>query len=203
MNLDELQEIWKSQDTRIAVRSALLLTSIRDKQKRHMRSIWLRNLREGWVTILVAIYLTWTVETDAESRLQLWAFYLAMGILLGVGGFRVIDNYRQKRRTAQFEDSSLSFVECSLQNINHRIWLLENIFWWWILPVAVAGILVIAQIIMLVGLQPTLFLNVGVAAGIVCVILGVLYWGNRWTAQKYWLPRKMELEAILSALKTK
>jgi hypothetical protein len=204
MKLDELQEVWRSQDTRIAVRTVLLLDSIREKQKHHTRSIWLRNIREGWVTILAAVYFVCSVESDVESRLQLWPFYSAMAILFGIGVFRVIDNRRQKRRGLEYEDSSFSFVECSLQNIKHRIWLLENIFWWWILPVAVGGILVIAQIIMLVGLQdPTLFWKLGLAAGIACVILGILYWGNRWTARKYWLPRKTELEAIVSALKTR
>ena len=202
MKLDELQEVWQSQDTRIAVRSALLLTSIRRKQKRHMRSIWLRNIREGWITVLAAVYFICTFESDVESRLQLWAFYSAMGILLGVGAFRVFDNRCQKRKTAQFEDSSLSFIECSLHNINHRIWLLENIFWWWILPVAIAGVLVVAQLIMLVGLPATLSWKLAMAAGGVCVILVILYWGNRWTARKYWLPRKTELETVLSALKT-
>jgi hypothetical protein len=127
-----------------------------------------------------------------------------MGILCGIGVFRVIDNRRQKRRLLKYEDSSLSFVECSLLNINHRIWLLENIFWWWILPVAVGGILLIAQIIMLVGLQEpmVLFWKLSPGVGIGCAILGVLYWGNRWTARKYWLPRKTELETIALALKT-
>lgn len=201
MKLDELQEVWQSQDTRIAVRSALLLTSIRDKQRRHMRAIWMRNIREGWITVLASVYFICTLESDVESRLRLWAFYSAMGILFGVGAFRVFDNYRQKRKTAQFEESSLAFLECSLHNINHRIWLLENIFWWWILPVAIAGVLVAAQIIMLVGLPHTLLWKLGTATLIICVTLGILYWGNRWTARKYWRPRKTELEAILSALK--
>ena len=205
MKLDELQEAWRSQDTRTTVRTVLLLDSIRETQKRNMRFIWLRNIREGWVTILAAVFFIYSVESDVASRLQLWPFYSAMAILFGIGVFRVIDNRRQKRRVLQYKDSSLSFVECSLLNINHRIWLLENMFWWWILPAAVAGILVIVQIIMLVGLQePTLlFWKLGPAVGIGCVILGVLYWGNRWTARKYWLPRKTELEAIAFALKTR
>ena len=44
-------------------------------------------------------------------------------ILFGIGIFRVMDNRRQKRRVLQYKDSSLTFVECSLLNINHRIWL--------------------------------------------------------------------------------
>ena len=205
MTLDELQEAWKSQDTRTTVRTVLLLDSIREKQKRNNRFIWLRNIREGWGTILAAVYFICVVESDVESKLQLWPFYLAMAILFGIGVFRVMDNRRQKGRFLQYEGSSLSFVECSLLNINHRIWLLKNIFWWWILPFAVGSILIIIQIIMLVGLQePTLlFWKLGPGVGIACVILGVVYWGNRWTARKYWVPRKVELEAIADSLKTR
>ncbi len=203
MKLDELKEAWKSQDTRTTVQTVLLLESIRKKQRRHNRFIWLRNIREGWLTILAAVFFIYFTESDVESKVQLWPFYLAMAILFGIGVFRVLDNRRQKRRALEYKDSTLSFIECSLLNINHRIWLLENIVWWWVLPVVVGGILIIAQIIMLVGWQePTLFWELGKGVGIACVILGVLYWGNLWTARKYWQPRKAELEAIADSLKT-
>ena len=204
MKLDELQQAWNSQGTRATVRTVLLLESIREKQRRHNRFIWLRNSRGGWGTILAAVFFICFTESDVESKVQLWPFYLAMAILFGIGVFRVVDNRRQKRRTLQYRDSTLSFIECSLLNINHRIWLLEKMIWWWILPVVVGGILIIVQIIMLVGLQePTLlFWRLGKGVGIACVLLGVLYWGNLWTARKYWQPRKAELEAIADSLKT-
>ena len=68
--------------------------------------------------------------------------------------------------------------------------------------VIVAGILIVVQIIMVVGLQEpaTLFWRLGQGVAIACVILGVLYWGNLWTARKYWRPRKAELEAIADSL---
>ena len=56
MKLDELKETWKSQDTRTTVQTVLLLESIRKKQRRYNRFIWLRNIREGWLTILAAVY---------------------------------------------------------------------------------------------------------------------------------------------------
>lgn len=204
MNLDELKEAWKSQDTRTTVQTVLLLESVRRKQRRHNRFIWLRNIREGWITILAAVYFACTVESDVVSKVQLWPFYLAMTIVFGIGVFRVMDNRRQKRRALEYKDSTLSFIECSLLNINHRIWLLENLFWWWILPVVVVGILIIAQIIMVVGLEEpaALFWYLGKGVAIACVILAVLYWGNLWTARKYWQPRKAELEAIVDSLKT-
>lgn len=204
MKFDELQEAWKSQDTRSTVQTVLLLESIREKQRRRNRFIWLRNIREGWGSILAAVFLIYFAESDVESKVQLWPFYLAMAILFGIGVFRVVDNRRQKRWALQYRDSTFSFIQCALLNINHRIWLLENIFWWWVLPVVVGGILIVVQIIMLVGLQePTLFWKLGKGVGIGCVILAGLYWGNRWTARKYWQPRKAELEAIADSLKTR
>ena len=179
------------------------MESIRRKQRRHNTFIWLRNIREGWLTILAAVYFACSAESDVVSKAQLWPFYLAMAILFGIGVFRVLDNRRQKRRALEYRDSTLSFIKCSLLNINHRIWLLENIFWWGILPLAIGGILIIVQIITVVGLQEptTLFWGLGKGAGIFCLILAVLYWGNRWTARKYWQPRKAELEAIVDSLK--
>lgn len=203
MKLDELQEAWKSQDTRIAVETSLLLASMREKQKRYKRFIWLRDIREGWGSILAAVFFVCFAESNVESRLQLWSFYLAMAILFGIGVFRIIDTRRQNRKALRHEDSALSFIERSLLNINHRIWLLENIFWWWILPVAIGGVLIAAQIIIIVGWQdPIVYWKVGQRVGLGCVALGLLYWGNRWTARKYWMPRKAELEAIAHSLKS-
>ena len=83
MKLDELKEAWKSQDTRTTVRTVLLLASIRKKQRRYSIYIWLRNIREGWLTILVAVYFACTAESHVVSKAQLWPFYLAMAILCG------------------------------------------------------------------------------------------------------------------------
>jgi hypothetical protein len=64
-----------------------------------------------------------------------------------------------------------------------------------------AGILLIAQVVILVGLrEPALFWQLGLALGIGCALLGILYGGAHWPAQKYWLPRKTELETIFAAL---
>ena len=204
MKLDELKAAWKSQDTRNTVRTVLLLESMRKQQRRYRRQIWLRNIREGWLTILAAVYFACSAESDVVPKAQLWPFYMAMAILFGVGVFRVLDNRRQTRRVLEYEDSVVSFIECSLLHINHRIWLLENMIWWWILPVVVGGLLIVAQIIMVVGLQEptTLFWGLGRGVGIVAAILGAVYWGNLWTARKYWRPRKAELEAIAESLKT-
>ena len=48
-----------------------------------------------------------------------------------------------------------------------------------------------------------LFWKLGKGVGIACVILGVVYWGNLWTARKYWQPRKAELEAIADTASTR
>ena len=102
----------------------------------------------------------------------------------------------------QYNDSAMSFIECSLSRINHRIWLLKNILWWWVLPVSAGGILIVAQIIMLVGWQEsTLYWKLGTGVGVGSLTLAVVYWGNLWTARKYWQPRKAELEAIADSLK--
>ena len=67
MKLDELQEAWRSQDTRTTVRTVLLLESIREKQRRHNLYIWLRNIREGWGTILAAVFFICFTESDGFS----------------------------------------------------------------------------------------------------------------------------------------
>ncbi len=97
MKLDELKEAWKSQDTRTTVQTILLMEAIRKRQRRHNLYIWLRNIREGWLTILVAVWFACSAESDVVSKAQLWPFYLAMVIVAGIGVFRVLDNRRQRQ----------------------------------------------------------------------------------------------------------
>ena len=202
MNLEELQEAWKSQETRTTVGVVMLLESARAKHRRYNRILFWRNLREGWLTILAAVYFAIAVETDVSSKLRLWPFYLAMAIVFGIGVFRVVGTRRQQREDLRVGDPTTSYIEQSLGQINYRIWLLKNILWWWILPVSVAGVLIVAQIVLLGGLQdPALPLKLSQGVGIVALVLAAVYWGNLWTARKYWLPRKAELQAIFDSLR--
>lgn len=202
MNLEELKDVWQSQNTRNTVHAVLLLEAIRRKTRHYNRVLVIRNFREGWGTIIAALLLIFNTTSDAESQLQLLPWYSAMAILFGIGLYRVIDNTMQKKKTSLNNDSVTSFIISSLSEIEHRIWLLTNIFWWWVLPILVGCALIVFQIILLVGLQDPVSmvrkLSVGVGIGVVVVC--AVYWGNLWTARKYWLPRKAELEEIYKSL---
>lgn len=125
-----------------------------------------------------------------------------MTILFGMGVFRVLDHRRPNRKALKYSDSTLSFLEDALMRINHRIWLVEHILWWWMLPFSVGGLLIVYQIGSLVGWnEPTLYWKLGQGVVVTSVILGVVYWGNLWTARTYWKPRRDELQAITENLK--
>ena len=86
--------------------------------------------------------------------------------------------------------------------VNHQIWLLRNVFWWYLLPIAAAlGISI--------GYSTWHARHFGATAvmgwcvyGLSC---GLLYWGIYWVNQfavrKSLDPRRQELEALLASLK--
>lgn len=201
MMIEELKEAWKSQETRRTVETVMLLESVRERHQQISRDLFWRNLREGWITILAAVYFAAFTESDAP-RDQLWLFYLAMVVLAGVGIFRVRDNIRQNQEILSYGDSALSFIGRSLHQIRHRIWLMKNMLWWWIIPVSVCGLLIVLQILWLAdGVDSALCWILLRGIGIACLVLGALYVGNQLTVTKYWQPRQSELEDILDTLK--
>lgn len=204
MKLDEIQKVWQSQDARMTVQTTILLESVRRKQRGYAVSLWIRYLREGWGAIFAAVLFLFITESSVSMGSGFWPFYVALAIICGTGVFRVIDYHRQKQKAPHYSESTLSFIESSLADISHRIWLLENILWWWVLPMAVAGCLIIFQILLIVGWHhPSVFMELGVGAAIFALILVFIYWGNLLTARKYWQPRRADLQALADRLKIK
>jgi 4-hydroxybenzoate polyprenyltransferase len=88
-----------------------------------------------------------------------------------------------------------------LFQVNHQIWLLKNVFWWYLLPIAAAlGISF--------GVSAWHWRQEGIpmATGIILFVLvcaltyGGVYWLNQIAVRKDLEPRRQELETLLSSL---
>ena len=101
----------------------------------------------------------------------------------------------------------MGYIESSLTQVIHQIWLLKNIFWWYLL--ALGGGLLIwfsscgLMVIMIKGVDTSLGYLFFILACIVGTI--ILYWGIYWLNQrvirKELAPRKHELEELLNSFK--
>ena len=198
MNFDDLQKSWQSQDagTRISIDADLLLKEVRRNQQQFRATILMRDLREVSVAfILVGVFIFLGV------RLRDWTDYLVALACFWVGGYMVIDRRLQKKKTPELHDSLKGCVTTSLAEVSHQIWLLKNILWWYLLPIAIpvlfsvfwaqyrAGGLDLAKVASLTGVW-----------AVIVLVYWFVYWLNQYAVRKTLKPRMQELESLLGSL---
>jgi CubicO group peptidase (beta-lactamase class C family) len=147
----------------------------------------------------VAYFLTWYFirlglihHTWTNSLMGLASF--------GVGTFIVVDRFLQSHQRPVPSGSLASWIEDSLRQVNHQIWLLKNVFWWYLFPFgATLGFFVVAsgwhsrhEARQLLGWG-------GYALG--CALLfAFIYKLNQSAVRKQLEPRKLELETLMSEI---
>lgn len=202
MTFDELQKNWQAQksDPKLAIDPDLLLREIKRNKISFECSIFWRDFREVGIAIIMFVYFLFI-----GIKNSLWPMLLLALICLWVGVFMVADRIVQKRRQPCLSDSLFNCVKNSLGQINHQIWLLRNVLWWYLAPLGV-GILICFGHFGLILMQiekPPIGLMLFFLACVVGTIL--LCWGIYWLNQRAirieLAPRKHELEDILNSFK--
>jgi phosphoglycerol transferase MdoB-like AlkP superfamily enzyme len=198
MNFEELQKAWQSQNpgATVTINTDLLLKEVRRNQHHFWMTIFWRDAREvGVAAFLTWLFLHWAIR-DRE-----WSLYLLSFSCFGVGLFMLVDRWLQRRKRPVTNDPLRSCIEASLLQVNHQTWLLKNVFWWYLLPLAAAiGISICA------GIWRTRQAGFSVMKGwVVFVLFGVLiywgvYWLNQFVVRKHLEPRRQELESLLASL---
>ena len=202
MTFDELQKTWQSQQAnpRLIIDPDMLLKEVERNKKSFEAAIFWRDVREiGVAILLVAVFLYFGIKDS------LWPMCLLALLSLWVGVFMVADRIVQKRRQPCLSDSLFNCVKTSLAQINHQVWLLKNVLWWYLAPLGVGLIIWFSYcgISVMISKNPSVGYLLFFLACIVGTIL--LYWGvywlNQWAIRKELVPRKNELEDILDSLK--
>jgi hypothetical protein len=194
MSLDDLQRTWQSQSgSRISVEPQLLLQVLRRNQRNFKLMIFWRDFREVFVAAVMAVYFAW-IGLSRDG----WPWVLLGGTCLWVGGFFLVDRFRRRGLAAQFGDSLLGCVEASLADVEHQIWLLKNVFWWYILPPSLGMAIALIHGALKADDVPwwlawALFLLIGLLCA--AVMVGV-YWINQVAVRNELEPRRQELLAV-------
>lgn len=132
MDFEQLKKTWQEQPVpdKVTVQSELLLKMSRRDQQCFLSAVLRRDILEVSVCLLLVVYF---LHNYAHSK-SISMLIVGLGCLF-VGGFFIIDRVIQKKRSPQYEDTLRCCLEQSLNQVNHQIWLLRNILWWYILPV--------------------------------------------------------------------
>jgi hypothetical protein len=198
MNFEDMQKAWQSQDAsaKVTINADALLKKVRRSQQQFRATIFWRDVREvGVAAFLTWLFLHWAIR-DRE-----WALYLLALACAGVGIFMLADRWLQRKRRPLTNDSVRTCVGASLVQVNHQIWLLKNVFWWYLLPIQ-AGL---AALIGSVAWQARLAgLAVIMGLTVYALVCGLVCWGvyhlNQSAVRKNLEPRRQELETLLSSL---
>ncbi len=204
MNPDELKATWQAQWTgrRVTLDADVVLRQLERAKDDFEGMIFWRDVREVGVALLLVplwIYL------GRKSALP-WTWYLVIPTFLWVAGFMVVDRARQKRRQPKPGDTLRQCIESSLAQVEHQIWLLRNVFWWYLLPPGSALAIFFGHCAWQVkglGLDTLVALLIlGGAVAIAALIDWGVYRLNQWAVKKELEPRRQELKALLRSLES-
>ncbi len=199
MNPDDFKQAWRTQSshTRLTIDADLLLEEVRRKQQCFTAKIFWRDVREvGMSLLMVPLWFYLGVKLSLP-----WTWYLTVPVLVWIAGYMVADRMRHKRQLPEPGEPLRQRVESLLAQVEHQIWLLRNVFWWSLLPVAVSGLAFFAQ----VAWQARsggwwTAVGASVVVGIGAIVLAVVYWLNQYAVRSELEPRRRELESLLMSL---
>lgn len=198
MDPDHLKRAWQegAEQARLEVDAERLLAEVRRKERCFAVAIFWRDVREVGVSLLlVPLWIYLDVRHSAH-----WTSHLAIPAFLWIAGFMLVDRRRHGRRPPETDESLLRWVEHSLAQVEHQIWLLRNVGWWYLLPLAVAGLAFFchgAWELQGGGWWTVLLfaLPVGFAGG----LFAFIYWLNQVAVRTELEPRRRELQALLAS----
>jgi hypothetical protein len=200
MHPDDIKDIWQNQTTHtpLAVDAGLVLKEIQHSERQFATTIFWRDVREvGTSLVLIPVWLVLGVKNSLP-----WTWYLAIPALLWIAGFMLVDRRRHRPKPAEHSEPLRACVERSLAEVEHQIRLLRNVFWWYLLPLALPMFAFFAQVSWKEPLGGWLSaVAFVVLCGIVSGVFALVYWLNLTAIRTQLEPRREELEKLLGSLK--
>jgi len=200
MNLDDFQKSWKAQDAakKISINTDVLLNEVRRNHKQFYHTILRRDMIEVTVAaVLVPLFTYWGWRGQ-------WTSYLVAFGCFVIGTYFLVDRWRQKKKTPDLQGSLKDCAVSSLAEVNHQIWLLKNILWWYLLPIYVPIVMFFGESAWStqrpVGERIIVGLTILFLVGFATVIYAGIYWLNQFAVKKNLAPRRQELEKLLNEL---
>ena len=135
MQPDEFQQAWQSDaaQDRVTIDADLLRKEVQRNQQDFRATIARRDYLEVGVALLLVPVWIYLGITEASP----WTWYLMIPALIWVAGYILMFRMRHKQDPSQPDDPLLTCVKRSLADVDDRIWLLRNVFWWYLLPLAI------------------------------------------------------------------
>jgi hypothetical protein len=197
VTLDPLQQAWQSQPDP-TLDADRLVREFRRGQQQFAAMIFWRDAREvGISLVLLPVWLGMGVGIGLP-----WTWYLVMPGLLWIAAFMTTDRIRQRRRRALPGDPLVRGVASYLADVEHQIWLLRNVHWWYLMPLAVPMLAFFAQTFWRAsgGNAWEMAISTSFVTAVVGGVNAWIYWINQKAVRSTLEPRRQELAAMLRGL---
>ena len=141
MDPEKLQQAWQSQPggSQIHIDADVLIREVRRNQHSFKATIFWRDLRE--ISAAVVVLVVVSLDVVFRGVRQNWPWLLMCVGAAFVAGYILFDRRRQRRNAPHYEGALMSHIEQSLRDVEHQIWLLKNVFWWYLLPLALGALI--------------------------------------------------------------
>ncbi|MDA1231717.1 MAG: hypothetical protein O2856_13165 [Planctomycetota bacterium] len=136
MSLDKYQQAWKVEAAQmhITIDTNLLSKEVQQSHEAFRSMIFWRDVREvGTSLVMIPVWFVMGIGMSLP-----WTWYLTVPALLWVAGFMLLDRRRHLQRPSDPGEPLLFYVKESLAQVEHQIWLLRNVFWWYLLPPSIS-----------------------------------------------------------------
>jgi hypothetical protein len=197
MDRDPLQEAWQSQPQPQIDADQLVQEFRRGDEQFHAMISW-RDAREvGVCLILLPVWVAMGVGMGLP-----WTWYLVMPGIVWIGAFMTVDRMIQGKRRALPGEPLVRGVKSSLADVEHQIWLLRNVQWWYLLPLAVPMMAFFAQVFWRASRGNVWEAAIATSLG-AAIVGGVYTWVyrlNQKAVRSTLEPRRRELQALLASL---
>ncbi len=136
MSLNKYEQAWKAEasHTQVTFDAARLAQEVQHSHEAFRSLIFWRDVREiGTSLVLIPVWLTMGVGMSLP-----WSWYLTVPALLWIAGFMFVDRRRHPQGPGDPGEPLLFYVQESAAQVEHQIWLLRNVFWWYLLPLSIS-----------------------------------------------------------------
>ena len=201
MTFEELRQTWQSQQSsiKLTLDSDLLFKEVKRNYRHFEVDIHKRDLREVGAGILCALFFA-----TIGIPLNTWIFMIMVPCCIYVSLFFVIDRKIQKGRQGKPSESLGSCIRASLQQLDHQIWLVNNLVVLYLLPFGLSFTAVFACMLWQVAHDGCRVVWVwtflaGCIVFVVCVLIAIYRANQKWLREEL-LPRRQELEQLLRSI---
>jgi CubicO group peptidase (beta-lactamase class C family) len=199
MDLDSFQKAWQSQSsqTRVTVDADLLRKEVQRSEQNFRLTILRRDFREIAVSLVMLPLWFYLGHRNASP----WTWWLGIPAITWICVFFLVDRIRHKQSTGETGEALLDCVNSSLTQVEHQIWLLRNVFWWYLLPCMIALLAFFGQVAWRSSTSILEFLcTLGSSALFLLVVYGFVYWLNQRAVRRTLVPRREELLSLRASL---